>query len=44
MVLQPQGLLENFGIIHHVFVFVKYEGINLGSMAMDCDLLLIARL
>jgi hypothetical protein len=33
MVLQLQGLLENFGLIHHVFAFMKDEGKNLGSMA-----------
>jgi len=32
--LQLQGLLEKFGLIHHVFAFVKDEGRNLGSMAM----------
>jgi len=43
MALQPQGLLEKFGLIHCVFVFVKDEGNNLGSMAMtsksiiDCE-------
>jgi hypothetical protein len=47
MASQPQGLLEKFGIIHHVLVFVKYESINLGSMAMalrfiiDCKTLKI---
>jgi hypothetical protein len=34
MALQPQGLLEKFGLIHHVLFFVKDEGNNLGSMAM----------
>jgi hypothetical protein len=33
MVLQPQVLLENFGLIHHVFVFMKDENKILGSMA-----------
>jgi hypothetical protein len=33
MALQLQGLLENFGLIPHVFAFVKDEGKNLGSMA-----------
>jgi len=43
MALQPQGLLEKFGLIHRIFVFVKDEGNNLGSMAMtsksiiDCE-------
>jgi hypothetical protein len=32
MALQLQGLLEKFGLIHHVFAFVKNEGKNLGSM------------
>ncbi len=34
MVLQVQGLLEKFGLIHYVITFVKVEGRNLGSMAM----------
>ncbi len=34
MVLQLQGLLEKFGLIHYVIAFVKVEGRNLGSMAM----------
>jgi hypothetical protein len=33
MVLQLQGLLEKFGLIHHVLAFVKNEGSNLESMA-----------
>jgi hypothetical protein len=33
MALQLQDLLENFGLIHHVFAFMKDEGKNLGSMA-----------
>jgi hypothetical protein len=34
VVLQLQGLLEKFGLIHHVFAFVKDENNNLGSMAI----------
>jgi hypothetical protein len=33
--LQLQGLLEKFGLIHHVLVFVKVEGKNLQSMVMN---------
>jgi hypothetical protein len=29
MALQLQGLLEKFGLIHRVLVFVKVEGKNL---------------
>jgi hypothetical protein len=34
MVLQLQGLLEKFGLIHHFFAFVKDENNNLGSMVI----------
>jgi hypothetical protein len=32
MALQLQGLLEKFGLTHHIFAFVKDEGKILGSM------------
>ncbi len=35
MALQLQGLLEKFGLIHRVLVFVKVEGKNLWSMVMN---------
>jgi hypothetical protein len=50
MALQLQGLLEKFGLIHHVFGLVKNEGKNLGSMAttlrsiIDCKTLRILQL
>jgi hypothetical protein len=34
MALQLQGLLEQFGLIHHVLAFVKNEGNNLGFMVI----------
>lgn len=46
MAQQFQLLLENFGLIHHVFVFVKDEGGNLVSMVatlcsfVNCELLI----
>jgi hypothetical protein len=45
MALQLQSLLENFGLIHQVIIFVKDEGNNLGIIAttlhsiIDCELL-----
>ncbi len=45
MALQLQSLLENFGLIHQMIIFVKDEGNNLGTMAttlhslIDCELL-----
>jgi hypothetical protein len=33
MARQLQTLVENFGLIHRVLAFVKYEGNNLASMA-----------
>jgi hypothetical protein len=35
MVLQLQVLLKNFGLIHHVFAFVKNEGNKLGTMLVQ---------
>jgi hypothetical protein len=43
MALQLQPLLETFGLIHCVIIFVKYEGNNLGTMSIalksiiDCE-------
>jgi len=43
MALQLQPLLEMFRLIHHVIIFVKYEGNNLGTMfitktsIIDCE-------
>jgi hypothetical protein len=45
MALQLQSLLENFGLIHRVIIFVKDEDNNLRTMAttlhsiIDCELL-----
>jgi hypothetical protein len=45
MALQLQSLLENFGLIHQVIIFVKDECNNLGIIAttlhsiIDCELL-----
>jgi hypothetical protein len=45
MAWQLQSLLENFGLIHHVLIFVKGEGGNLVSMVatlcsvVNCELL-----
>jgi hypothetical protein len=43
MALQLQPLLETFGLIHCVIIFVKYDGNNLGTMfialksIIDCE-------
>jgi hypothetical protein len=43
MAIQLESLLLNFGLVHHVIAFVKYEGINLTTMAfalrsiIDCQ-------
>jgi len=36
--------LEKFGLIHRALAFIKYEGNNLGSMAMTLQPLLIMSL
>jgi hypothetical protein len=43
MAIQLESLLSKFGLVHHVIAYLKYEGINLTTMAfalhsnIDCQ-------